>query len=493
MNAKNFSRREFLRVSALTAASLAAAACVPPAPAPPAATEAPQATEAAAAKEIVLEVVTSGAEWEAMDRELYDLFEQENPGIKVQLFTHSEPGVPAYKAKLAGGYCPAMDTAGAINGYIDQNNYEEYINVAEEIDYPYWDLFLYDAKNAWSQAYGLPGPRGIGAVLGWVPTWMYHIDLMEKAFPGFKRTEIKTWDDLKKWLDEGSKWAKTPDSGVQFFWDQAWLDPWFADYVMDMIPYAFPDGQHENQTNCWLGKAKFNAPDSPYRHTYEFYKEAYDKGWLPENFWTRQWEADMESSFAAKKSAVMLHGPWPWDKTLAADPTAKQEGFPATPPAEGQAQWMQYRAKPDIDNFSNLFAVRSCNKNRPPEEYEAVKKLFVWWNSPDIVRMRSENIGIEPAMKLDPPAKMKSPQYLGILKEIGTPGGLYENVKYEFGLPGEFLVAGKRKRGSPGVWERESGNIAKIWADLMTGAMTVQDALDRAQANWEASYEGLPE
>ena len=55
-----------------------------------------------------------------------------------------------------------------------------------------------------------------------------------------------------------------------------------------------------------------------------------------------------------------------------------------------------------------------------------------------------------------------------------------------------FLVAGKRKRGSVGVWERESGNIAKIWADLMSGTTTVQDVLDRAQANWEASYEGLP-
>jgi raffinose/stachyose/melibiose transport system substrate-binding protein len=483
MDTKKLSRRDFLRVSALTAAGAVATHYVRVAPAiaaPP------------RQGDIVLEVF-SLTEWEAMDRELYDMFEEENPGIKIVTFTHSEPGVPAYKAKLAGGYCPAMDTAGSINGYIDQNNYTEFVNLSEDLpEYPYWDLFLYDAKNAWSQAYGLPGPRGIGPVMGWVATWMYHKDIMEKAFPGFDRTQIKTWDDLLKWLDEGTKWAKSPDSGVQFFWDQAWLDPWFADYVMDIIPYAFPDGQHENQVNCWLGKAKFNAPDSPYRHTLEFYKTAYDKGWLPENFWTRQWEEDMESAFAAKKSVVMLHGPWPWIKTLSSDPTATQEGMPATPPAQGQAQWMQWRAKADIDNFVNLYDIRACNKNRPPEEWEAIKKLFIWWNSPDIVRMRCENIGQEAAMKLDPPPKLTSPQYLSILKEIGTPGGLYENVKYEYGLPGEFLVAGKRKRGSVGVWERESGNIAKIWADLMSGTSTVQQVLDRAQANWEASYEGLP-
>jgi ABC-type glycerol-3-phosphate transport system substrate-binding protein len=503
MNTKNLTRREFLRVSALTAAGLVAAGCAPPAAAPPAATEAAKATEAAAAakateaaaaaKEIVLDVF-SLSEWEAMDRELWDIFEEENPDIKISLFSHSEPGVPAYKAKLAGGYCPAMDTAGSILGSIDQNNYEDYVDLSVDLpEYPYWDQFSYDAKNAWSQAYGLPGPRGIGPIMGWVGTWMYHKDIMQKAFPGFDRTQIKTWDDVLKWLDEGTKWAKTSDSGVQFFWDQAWDSWWFGNCLMDLIPMAFPDGQREQQVACWQGKAKFNAPDSPYRHTYEFFKGAYDKGWIPENFWTRQWEEDMESAFAAKKSVVMLHGPWPWIKTLAADPTAVMEGMPATPPAEGQAQWMQWRAKADIDNFVNLYAIRACNKNRPPEEWEAVKKAFIWWNSPDTVRMRAENIGQEAAMKLDPPPKMSSAQYMGILKEIGLPGGLYENVQYELALPGEFLVVGKRKRGSGGVWEFETGNIAKIWADLMSGATTVQETLDRAQANWGASYEGLPE
>ena len=96
-------------------------------------------------------------------------------------------------------------------------------------------------------------------------------------------------------------------------------------------------------------------------------------------------------------------------------------------------------------------------------------------------------------MKLDPPPVMNSPQYLGILKEIGTPGGAYEQVKYELGLPGDFMVVSKRQRGSVGVWEWEGANLAKIWADLMSGTTTVQQTLDRAQANWEASYEGLPE
>jgi hypothetical protein len=47
----------------------------------------------------------------------------------------------------------------------------------------------------------------------------------------------------------------------------------------------------------------------------------------------------------------------------------------------------------------------------------------------------------------------------------------------------------KRMGGSPGTWDKESGNIAKNWADMMTKAITVQDYLDLAQKNYEASYE----
>lgn len=49
-----------------------------------------------------------------------------------------------------------------------------------------------------------------------------------------------------------------------------------------------------------------------------------------------------------------------------------------------------------------------------------------------------------------------------------------------------------RMGGSPGVWDVEGGNVAEIWAKVMTGQMSVAQALDRAQTNWEASYQGLP-
>ena len=111
------------------------------------------------------------------------------------------------------------------------------------IDYPYWDQFLWDIKNTWPSMYGLSGPRCIDPFLGYIMTWQYHQDLLDKAGLDPAKT-VKTWEDLKMWLDEGSKWAKSADSPVDRFWDQGWLDPWFGWHLQyDTMPLAFPEAQ----------------------------------------------------------------------------------------------------------------------------------------------------------------------------------------------------------------------------------------------------------
>ena len=145
MNVKHLSRREFLRVSALTAAGLVAAQCGAPAtPAPPAATEAPKpaATEAPttappAAKEVTIDVVTDLPEYEAQFRQIYDVFMEENPGVTVTLSTHSEDGIPAFQAKIAGGYLPAMERTPASipGGYLSLDNYKNFVDLST-IDFP---------------------------------------------------------------------------------------------------------------------------------------------------------------------------------------------------------------------------------------------------------------------------------------------------------------------------------------------------------------------
>lgn len=492
------SRRSVLKAFGVGAATAGLAACAaPPAAQAPAATQAPAAeapkpTDAptsapAAAGAVTLDVVMDTPEYQNQHRQIFDIYEQENPGVKVNFQTFSEDGQAAFVAKVAGGYLPAMETAASSgnNFKINKDSFQNAIDIST-IDFPYFDQFLYDLKGAWTGIYGESGPRGIDPFLGVVLTWVFHKDMLDKA--GLNPIgKVKSWNDLKQWLEEGTKWSKSADSGVQFFWDQAWLNPWFAWHLLyDSMNMAFADGQRPQQVACWKGEKKFNAEDSPYRHFLEFYKEAYEKGWLPENFWTRRWEEDMESSFAAKKSAVMLHGPWPWDKTLAIDPKSQLEGLPATPPADGQSQWMQLQSDSGIDGGSMFMFMRAGNEKKP--EWENIRKLFIWWHSPEIIRLRGEAIGFIPAVKLDPPPNLKGPQLATTVLEIEKSGGKWENVKWERSVSGELQMGAKRKGGSPGLWDDASGNIAKNWADLMTGKINVQQMLDIAQKNYEASY-----
>jgi ABC-type glycerol-3-phosphate transport system substrate-binding protein len=482
------SRRDFLRYSALGAGGLMLAACttVPTAPAqaPAAPAESGAGAAAPAQEQVVLDVIMDTPEYQNQHQQILDLFTEVHPEAKAQLITHSEDGQPAYVAKVAGGYVPAMETAWSSgNSFrINQDTYDVAIDLST-IEYPYFEDFLYDLKNSWSTIYGQPGPRLIDPYLGVVMTWQYHEDLLNAA--GINPAgNVKTFDDLKTWLDEGSKWAKSQN---MLFWDQGWLNPWFGWHLnYDTMSLAFPEGQREHQIAAWKGEKKFNGEDSPYRSYLEFFKEAYDKGWLPESFWTRRWEEDMESSFAAKKSAVMLHGPWTFDKTMSIDPTAVMAAFPATPPAEGQAQWMQLQSDPGIDTGSQAMFMRTGNEAKA--EWDLVRELFIWWNSPDIIRLRAEAIGFVPAIKLDPPADIQGGQYKAIISQIENPDGKYADVKWERSISGETQMGAKRKGGSPGTWDVESGNIATNWADLMTGKITVQDYLDLAQKNYDASY-----
>ncbi len=49
-----------------------------------------------------------------------------------------------------------------------------------------------------------------------------------------------------------------------------------------------------------------------------------------------------------------------------------------------------------------------------------------------------------------------------------------------------------RKKGSKGVWDWEANGNNEVMANVLSGKITVQEALDIAQKNWEESFEGLP-
>ena len=56
-------------------------------------------------------------------------------------------------------------------------------------------------------------------------------------------------------------------------------------------------------------------------------------------------------------------------------------------------------------------------------------------------------------------------------------------------MTGNLAASPYRLKGSKGVWDWESNGNNEVMADLLQGKITVQEALDKAQANWEASYD----
>jgi ABC-type glycerol-3-phosphate transport system substrate-binding protein len=284
---------------------------------------------------------------------------------------------------------------------------------------------------------------------------------------------------MKAWLAEGTAWAnENPD--MENFWDQAW-HAWVFSHYMDAIPQSFADGQREQQRQAWTGEIALNGPDSPYRHWFEWIVEAYNDGLLTKNFWAREWEPDMEANYLGKRSVMMMHGPWVWDKMLAEDPTAQQAGLPLTPPAEGQDTWIQYMGpvEPEGGAYMHVGVL-----DLP--EYPEIQKAYNWWFSPPVVKMRAELQGSPVLFDLDEELELEGPQWVGIRKEIDRPGGMFEQVKYDVSEHGQNLIAKYQNEDAIGLlnwaWAGE------VYGPLAEGEITVQDALDWMQKQRDQDY-----
>ena len=160
-NKKRFSRRDFLRVSALTAAGAVLAGCCPSEPKTVTEketvvvketeevtvkeTEEVMVTEEAPeAEPVTLEIRNSNPEYENGEQQIWDIYLADNPHVTIEFFSVSEgASVETYNAKVAGGWVPAMDWWVRA----DNTNYQEYLNQIET-GFPWFDNFTYDIRNA---------------------------------------------------------------------------------------------------------------------------------------------------------------------------------------------------------------------------------------------------------------------------------------------------------------------------------------------------------
>lgn len=482
---KKLSRREFLRRSALAGAGAAFAVYAPTVVSASKKEQEP-GKKAPPPEKVTLDIMSPVAEYEGPYREIWNVYEAENPGVKINLFSINEDTAAAHEAKVAGGFLPAFENTQEMQIFFNKDNYQLAVDLST-FPFQWWDRWEFDVKNAWSELFNLPGPRSLDIFQGFVMTWQYNGDLMDKAkLDPYTDVKIETFEDLKNWLDEGAKWVKaTP--GVDYFWDQGWHNWVFGMCYGDTFPLAYADGSRQAQRDCFLGKKKFNAKDSPYRHFYQFYKEANDKGWIPQSMWTRIWEGDMEAGYIGGKSVMMLHGPWVWDKALAAGATFEQRGFPATPPAKGNKQWLQGALPPYIDC---QYFIRAGNEKTA--HWPQTQHAWNWFFSPKVVAMRAQAEGRVPLYHLDQPLELKGPQYQAIVKHIENPAGNFPQVKWEQSMSGLQAASPYLEKGAKGVWDWQTNANNEVFKMLLTGRINVQQALDMAQRNWEESYEGLP-
>lgn len=488
------SRRRFLELSLVAAAGTALASCTPkttetaapPAAAtavPPAAATAvpPAATAVPPVEEVTLDCM-SLAEYNSQYQEIWNVFAGENPGITINCFAINEDTAAAFEAKVAGGYIPNIDLTQEEQIFFNKTNYEMAYDLSK-MDFPWWDKFTFDALHEWSNLHGLPGPRSLDMFQGYVFTWQFNNDLMKLAGLDPQK-DVKTMDDLYKWMDEGTAWAKSSGQ-ADYFWHQAWhnlADVWFS----EMFTVAWKDGTNEKVRDCWLGKAKFTDETSPYRHVMQFWLDAKDKGWITPDFTTLLWENDMEASYIGGKTVMMGHGPWVWDKAKAAGATFEQSGLPFTPPADADA-WYQAALPPNIDNQWWMRAGVDALPTWPQTQL-----AWNWFFSPEAIPMRADAEGRFPLYTTDEPVVLNAGQFAAVLKYIGDPNGPYPNSKWTQEQTGNVLSSPYRLKGSKGVWDWESNGNNEYWTKLFSGEWTVQNFLEQMQKNWDESYEGLP-
>jgi ABC-type glycerol-3-phosphate transport system substrate-binding protein len=507
MGSKRLSRRDFLRLTAMGAAGSALAGCAPRVVTEEVEKEVTREVEKEVTREVeqevekevtrevekvitatpepapepvTLEIRLSNPEYANGEEQIWQIYLATNPHVTMEFFSVSEgASVEAYNAKVAGGWVPAMDWWVRA----DNTNYQEYLNQLET-GFPWFDNITYDIRNAFKDRYGLDQPyvTHIQVQPGFLWTYQYHADLMEEA--GLDpQNDVKSWDDMKEWLTAGTEWAAATD-GIDHFWDQSSDCVWCFTQLLDCWPLAFPNGGLEQQRKAWTGEIPMTSAESPYRPVFEFLVEAYNEGWMPKEWWARTWEADMEASYISKRSVMMQHGPWVWDKALAADPTVQQAGLPNSPPADGQDTWLQCMGS--VNPASGAFMWAAAMDQ---DWYEEAQKAFNWWFSPQPMKLLSELWG-QPFLYGFPEGEepdLSGPQYDAIWSKIATEGSPFENVEWSIGDKGSD-VAAKYQTDDAINWDQWEWN-SELLQPLCTGEITVDEALAWFETEIERNHD----
>lgn len=425
---------------------------------------------------IEVRVVTIYSEYESQERQIWDLFEQEHPGIKIRLRSVTEgPSQDALDAATAAGD-PPDDLI--LYKRPTREDYRHFVNL-NEIDFPWWDKYAPEVRDNWSRAFGVDGVRPF-APLRYTEafSFIYHSDEFRKA--GLDPSHsIRTLDDLRSLLAAAKAYVdRTP--GVEHVWDMAW-HPWVIGEIYAIYFACAHGGDLGAQQAVFHGDISWtDEARNPFTKFFTFLKESYDAGYIPREWWLREWEADMETSFIGRKSMLVFHGPWIWEKTLAQDPSAMLEAFPLPAGPDGRMGGREI----DLGGPA-IFA-----KARERANWPAVKQAFDWHTSPRSYKLHIEQIyGAEPVMDVADlgPLEIGTPQYVKFAGPYRR--GEWFGWTWDWRMSGNTSVERYRKPGSPYVLFDNSNR--RLIGEYCAGRIPLGGVLETLQKRWETSYPGL--
>ncbi len=421
-----------------------------------------------AVAETVLQVSATQPEYMAQNRAIWDLYEEENPEVKIELFAINEDTEAAYQARVAAG--DPADIRGLV--FPTKDNYQTYVNLLE-IDYPYWDLLTYDARNVFEQTFGVPDyVPALNVNGGLFMSFVYYADRMAEA--GLDPKSIENVDDLRAFLAELKAYVDSQDD-LDYVLDNGWHPRAWGRWILEAWGVGL-GASKEDFRRLWLGEIEWtDKENNPMVPALELVKEFTDAGYLPPNWWERAWEQEYESSFIGGRSILAYHGPWLWNKVLAQNPDADLDGF-FFPANEEGVIWQDSTT---LDRGSVLYVA-----NQDKDTYDEAVKALIWWTSPEIVKLRAEAVGFFPAMDLSSVGgvDLTNPQFVKLIKPVMEEGA----YTFDSSLGGQGAGGPLQKSGTPYVIEDNA--MASVLGEYFGGEITLDDLLQQMQTRYDQAY-----
>lgn len=425
----------------------------------------------ATAQEVTLEMVIGNPEEESMTRQVWDLYEEENPNVKIKLVSVNEEQRTAFQARIAGGDVPAF--------HEDQfprptkENYTLYVDL-QTIDYPYWDLITSYDNQIWKDALEADYVPGLIWKGGRYFSFIFHRDMMEAA--GLDpRESVRTWEDLEIFLEQLKVYVDATE-GVDYVWDIGWHAWAVGKMIIPQLANGF-GGDLEQQEALFRGEIDWmNQELNPFVPAFKKLKEWTEKGYLPAEWWTREWESEFEAGFIGKKSLLCYHGPWIWNKVEAADASADLSGFPL-PTVNGKVVGLPIELQ-----GSGIYA---ANQEKP--YYDEVVKAFIWYHSPEILKLRYENLGMYSTFDLSSVGGIELTNSQAVEVALPLQKGYFGDLTMDFGFPVADRVAAYKVEGKPNVLD--DNQVAYILGDYISGKTTLEQLLAAFKQRWEEAYQ----